>query len=382
MRNPARFGRYYKAFAAILLNTVLVFILANLAISYVNKVRERSNYLHTKDIKRYIVPLRALYPFLKEDAEIYRIMKGWLPLTYDPFTQFKEKPVQTKYVHISENGFRETGDRAPWPPDRESYNIFIFGGSTTFGYSLPDDHTIPAQLQRLFDGRQAPRKRVRVYNFARGGYYSSQERVLFEKLLVSGARPDMAIFIDGLCEFTRSSYGEDAPDFTKQLTMFMEGRYSSFYELPILTLFGSKTDAHEDSDPRYSDQPDPAFIEKVMRRYLANKKIIEEVARGFGVVPVFVWQPVPTYKYDLKHHLFLEHGFGIAAATKNGYSYAAGLDRKRLFGDDFLWLADMQEDMSKPVYIDVVHYSAEMCRLIAERIHGFLSARPGLMRGL
>jgi hypothetical protein len=344
------------------------------------KVKNHFVYLHTNNIKKHIVQLRELYPFIKDDSEIYSISHGWLPLTYDPYTQFKEKPVHTKYVHINENGFREIGNQGPWPPDQQNFNIFIFGGSTTFGYSLPDDFTIPAHLQHIFDSRHDPRKRVCIYNFARGSYFSSQERVLFEKLLVSGAKPDMAIFIDGLCEFTKGSYNDDAPDFTKQLTMFMEGKYSMLSKLPILSLFGNKTDARNGSDPRFSDKPNPAFCERVLRRYLANKRIIEGIAREFNIVPIFVWQPVPTYKYDLRYHPFVEHGFGIATTTKYGYPYAAELKKKKIFGDDILWLADMQEKMSKPVYIDTVHYSAEMCRIIAEHIHGYLLTRSDFKR--
>ena len=36
-----------------------------------------------------------------------------------------------------------------------------------------------------------------VYNFGCGRYYSTQERVLFEQLVSSGAVPDLAVFLDG-----------------------------------------------------------------------------------------------------------------------------------------------------------------------------------------
>src|SRR5207249_2176487 len=43
---------------------------------------------------------------------------------------------------------------------------------------------------------------------------------------------------------------------------------------------------------------------KVIERYGRNKRMIEVLAGGYGFVPVFVWQPIPWYKYDLKYHLF------------------------------------------------------------------------------
>jgi len=30
----------------------------------------------------------------------------------------------------------------------------------------------------------------------------------------------------------------------------------------------------------------------------------EELCRHFNVTPIFVWQPSPTYNYDLKYQLF------------------------------------------------------------------------------
>ena len=43
------------------------------------------------------------------------------------------------------------------------------------------------------------------------------------------------------------------------------------------------------------------------------------------------------------------------------------------FGNDFIWLSDMQENLKKPLYVDALHYSAEMNKLIAEQISIALS---------
>jgi hypothetical protein len=75
--------------------------------------------------------------------------------------------------------------------------VFVFGGSTTFGAMLPDNQTIPAALEARL--RSAPcMLPAHVYNFARPGYISTQERALLERLLLEGAAPQVAIFVDAL----------------------------------------------------------------------------------------------------------------------------------------------------------------------------------------
>jgi hypothetical protein len=41
-------------------------------------------------------------------------------------------------------------------------------------------------------------------------------------------------------------------------------------------------------------------IVAVIERYGRNKRLIEAVCRTYAVRPLSVWQPAPSYKYDLK----------------------------------------------------------------------------------
>jgi hypothetical protein len=61
------------------------------------------------------------------------------PRQFEPFTQFREEPVEGKFVHVDKEGFRRSSNQGPWPPSPDALNTFVFGGSTTFGYGLPDD---------------------------------------------------------------------------------------------------------------------------------------------------------------------------------------------------------------------------------------------------
>jgi len=119
---------------------------------------------------------------------------------FDQFVGFKEAPFRGKYVNVADNGYRLSPPQGPWPIDPKNYNVFVFGGSTTFGYGVTDDQTIPARMQAIMMEHSLAR-RVCVYNFGRGFYYSTPERILFEQLLLGGARPNLAVFLDGVNDF-------------------------------------------------------------------------------------------------------------------------------------------------------------------------------------
>lgn len=103
--------------------------------------------------------------------------------------------------------------------------------------------------------------------------------------------------------------------------------------------------------------------------------MIEAVSIPFGVKPIFVWQPVPTYHYDQRYHPFSEKGFGQHSYSQYGYEYMAELTKKNPLGDNFLWCADIQKDKEKSLYVDMVHYSAGFSKEFAMVIANLLVAR-------
>lgn len=115
-------------------------------------------------------------------------------------------------------------------------------------------------------------------------------------------------------------------------------------------------------------------LQVVVDRYFANMRMIESIAKTYGVNSLFVVQPVPTYKYDLRYHLFAKGGFGRHSLAKNGYEYIQNKLHDAPKMPQILWLADIQDGIEKPLYLDQVHYTAEMCELIAGKIADRLEA--------
>src|SRR6185295_3975529 len=61
--------------------------------------------------------------------------------------------------------------------------------------------TVASYLQGIMNGSGDFARKVHVYNFGRSGYFSTQETILFNRLLAERVRCDMVVFLDGLNDF-------------------------------------------------------------------------------------------------------------------------------------------------------------------------------------
>ncbi len=388
---PGVIVRVYRRLALWLLNLLIIFVVLNVAL-------ELTARLITQDTvaaqpagqhEAWLASLELVYPDMDQEQTLALLQETWSrPFEYAAFTQFREQPYDGQYLHISPHGYRHGGQPLPWPPSEEALTVFVFGGSTTFGYGVSDGQTIPAHLQTLL--QESSPAEVNVYNFGCGHYYSVQERILFETLLLEGFVPDVAVFIDGFNDYRLSA----GPRFTEHLAATVEGvplgsaatleepsAWEAWEWLPAVRLARrvfSRAQATDRGEPRVLEQAanvqqlpglGPREIaESITTRYQRNKRQAEAVAREWGVETLFVMQPVPYHGYDLSQHLFTQNlaDFAIVGV---GYDYLAerlaqGLD----LGTNFLWLGEMQREWKEPLYVDVGHYTSEMSRRIAARI--------------
>lgn len=344
-------------------------------------------------LARYGDGVFDLYPELSHEEVRQLLRETWTrPLVYEDFTQFKERPFTGRYVNVSEAGFRNGGDAPVWPPDPDAFNLFVYGGSTTFGYGVADSQTVPARLEHLW--RAKGRERLAVYNFGRGFYDSTHEMLLFTRHLYRGEVPDAAIFIDGTNEFHMA--GERGLLFS--YTLAEAGRASSGASL--LTLLEATLEQTALMQVRYwveqrfgrkfeaagggrhtevvSTDGGEAVAARTIERYRNNQGMIRALARAYDVPVLFVWQPIPSYDYDLSRHPFGLSDDQIDPAQTAGY---AKLDRMRAagaLGPDFLWCGGIQRDVTGPLYIDAVHYAPPMSDRIARCI---IDGAPWLLEG-
>jgi len=240
--------------------------------------------------------------------------------------------------------------------------IWMFGGSTMFGWGVPDDQTIASHLARILS-HALPERSVTVINQGHSYFFSSQELALFQTLLRRGERCDVAVFLDGLNEAFVYSL-EDAPAFSNRMRSAFEQEQSrnptaathffwisrQFPPLKLLAsiknrLVGQRTaDAIPlltHSEPTY----DP------VRKYQLNMAAEAALGNTQGIKTLFFWQPVPD---DPDYAPQRELARGI---------------RESVHSNNFYFVADMFSGVDPAdVYVDQHHYGDTACERVAEVI--------------
>jgi hypothetical protein len=375
----------YISFSVMLTNLIVLLIVFNLALfAYARVARYARSRLSrhptsnsansTTDPSRPEIKLKDL----AKETWATVMLRNY---DYDPITQLRLHPLHGRYVNVEEGGFRRVWGQGPWPLDRSALNIFLFGGSTTFGLSLDDDQTIPSSLQQR---TRAASQRLNVYNFGRPGYTSTQELLLYLSLLRDGSVPNAAVFIDGLneCQEWTSTppSGAHWPDEYVYSAIENAKRNQGVYMLPLQALpmagLASSIAERFGLDQRNETQGVPSDVQGfILNRWLKNKKVIEVLSRGYEVNVSFVWQPVAAYKYDLRYYKFPHKLLQDEAYVPTVYSAIEKMARQGMLGEDFLNLAEMQKDKKESLYIDPWHYNEAFSREIASQIYLYLRNR-------
>jgi len=363
----ARFARVYAAGVMTLFHAVVLFAGLNL-LAWGWLTAFPADPIELSYGRR---PTEPVYPG-KSRAELRQLLQEtWnRPPGWDPYTGLRERPFHGRFVNVHQAGFRLSHGQTPWPPDPARPAVFVFGGSTTFGYGLADDETIVSALQDALD-RRLGGGRASCYNFGRAGDLSTGERALFEQQLARGEVPRVAVFVDGVNEFAF-----DAPYLTPRLRSALRTPVAYALDvlaeqLPLARLVArwkaGKPRPRTEQQVR-SAYDDPALLDARIERYLANRRLVQAVATAYGVRPLFVWQPVPTYRYDLRYDLFGDFDLGPNNYSRFGYPRMAARLQKEAPGADFLWAADLQVGLQQPLYVDQIHYTAALSRRLGEAI--------------
>lgn len=406
--------RCYTFCAVNFCTTLILFVLLNLVLWVVFRIKDGNAsggaVAHTAQpssgLEIYNTYGEALtakaYPgWSKEDLDQLLQETQWATQNIVPNAtraeMWKESAQTGKFVNVDKNGYRRTKGQGPWPPDPRNLNLFLFGGSTAHGMGVTDDETIASALQGFLEGRLS--KPVKVYNFGRRGYYSASERMLLEDLLLADIVPDVVLFLDGINEFVTELWDQGASDPAQapgadrepaSLTTLLLKLPATRAARSVRNRVRSTAQAPSDmQDKRAQDlnrlaQTGDEIDRQRVERYVRNKRLTEALCRGCNITPLFVWQPCPFYKYDHQYHLFFAEPYN---QTRHKYAVAYSVLAKRTqenpseYATTFLWLADVQEGIREPLYVDLWHYSAKFSEQIAVAIAQELWKRNLLVAG-
>jgi len=385
------FARGFVTLSIVVTVTLALFVGANLAVYGAYKIVSATQVVEPNPfLRKYGDAVRKTHPS-KDMSEIRALLnETWSRgMVYDPVVQFKEAPRTGQYINVHPAGFRNSENQASWPPPKDRPVIFLFGGSATFGYNLEDRETLASYIARAW---AAERGAVpAIYNFGRGRYGSSEEMLLFMRLIFEGHRPDIAIFVDGINDFYRRGARNleetqvlsqlydnwDSNDLNDHLPRLLHALPMSKAVNWLVTSLGLRSPvtgidvAAPTSSPKAA--PTSQALQDAATRTLAlydhNKRMIRAVAAEFGVRPVFVWQPIPFYRFDLSTHPFGDDvAHYDAPGLLQGFEEMERRWKSDRLGHNAIWCSDIQEGRTEQMYVDTVHYSAALNKLLASCI--------------
>lgn len=379
-----RIARLYQTIAVVFLNTVILLVLALLVTNaFLNQPltgAEKAaltapeagsigiHYRYSDTMRldaHYFSPPQAVQR-LAYEFDLFASQGHW---QVHPWAGLTMRPFDGQYLNIDRDGYRVTPPPDPAYRDKLPFVVWAFGGSTTFGQSLPDDFTLSAQLQVVLQER-LPDYQVQVRNFGVPWYFSSQEVTLFAEQLRRETPAQVAIFLDGLNELYAISNHNHTP-LIARLAGAWEAQIAEYthpqdqpwvtfnYSFPPNRL-ASQLGLVEVNPPRllsynFALAENPSIrdgLDYGIQQYIRNQHLAQVMGDAFDISTYFFLQPLPFMGDDA---MFTGFRDGVNVQNEN-------TDYYDLTGA----LADA--DPAYQLLADPTHYSDYAVRLLSEKI--------------
>lgn len=328
--------------------------------------------------------------------DLKREMRHSLNLDYRPYVVWEAAPLQGKAVVIGQDGLRRT-----WYSqcdDGKAYTIWMFGGSTLWGWGSPDWATIPSQLAQRYEksGRT-----VCVRNYGQPAWVNTQEVIqLFLELKRATRPPDLVVFYDGVNDAYSFYQSGGRIDVHHNVDSIARGfkhleaarggsfEYWSDTNTAQLLLKVGLWLREQKGETRVKSASDADLKRQLEVAYLKNLELVELLARQYGFAYAFFWQPClltgakPLTREELALRHDADHELGREAVGELGrmYDLVRGVERPHLF-----CITDAFDKQSETLYLDWMHVGPQGNGLIAARMFGILAgsvARESTARDL
>ncbi len=375
----------YKGLALLLLNTLVVLVVVEIAATAVLRLLGSgppAGDAATRYRQRIEqVSYYADQPWAAEFwAEHWRAEQQQI---YQPWVLWRIAPHTGRHVNVSAIGLRHTPGAVCTPGARR---IFVFGGSAVWGWGAPDDGTIPAHLQAALD---AAGHSTCVTNFGQNGFVSTQDVLELQRAIAAGNVPDVAIFYHGYNDISSAALQGRAGAhlYYDRIARRLETEAPAPAREPgwSAALRATRTWALIERASTRASRPDPAaagpqptpppdapgvqgLADSVLQVYHANVRTIAALAGQYGFDWHVFWQPV--LPVSGKPRTAEEEGMGsslgpilpLARAVFAGLAAAPPADPR--FHD----LRAVFDRDSTAIYIDFVHLTPPANRTVALRI--------------
>jgi len=320
---------------------------------------------------------------------------------FKPNQVLDAKGVYLKPVRINNQGFRGPDFQIEKRPG--SFRIVCLGDSTTFGWSVADDETYPAQLATALK-KNHPGCDIEVINLGVTGYTSFQGRQLFLSF-AQKLKPDLVVASFGMND-RYPALLSDAEHFSAgtwqpgRIDLLLR-RFQVYKILKAGVVYVQRRRQGLSLDPK-------TYIPKLKRKvsesdYRSNLKTIDEQCGKTGCGLIILNDDFPSQPTDQSFDVLKQAAqkAGVAVPSewqewdslKVNQELAAGsaiplLDQRSLFAEytPQVFSKDQQDDLKKEPWrmlmVDQGHPNKWGHKITADRLSELIEALPGFQKFL
>jgi lysophospholipase L1-like esterase len=300
---------------------------------------------------------------------------------YYPYVVWRRETRAGETILIDGEGRRRTHHSRCVPG---AYTVYMFGGSTLWGYGAPDWATIPSYLAEEYarHGRMAC-----IENFGEFGWVGTQGVLKLVLELKAGRRPDLVIGFDGCNDVltplqsgrvdVHGNFREIKAwhDWHRQLAL---GSFGWLGATNSATLAGRVAMRLGPGGSGWRADTEAApLARRIVQDYVGGVDIVEALGVRHGFKSAFFWQPValaerksltPEERSRVESVRDERHR-PLPALYEQTYELIRAIRRPSVH-----YLADVFNDERGDVYLDICHLAPPGNRLVARRMYEVLQA--------
>ncbi|HET7292890.1 MAG TPA: hypothetical protein VFM88_10730 [Vicinamibacteria bacterium] len=310
----------------------------------------------------------------------WREQRRQMSVEYRPFGLWRSRPFEGRTIVVGGDGLRRTV-HSRCPADE---TVFLFGGSSVWGFGSPDWETLPSHLAARYEAAGRP---ACVVNYGEDSWRIAQGAVELLLELRRGRRPDRVVFVNGCNDvftpFFLTGRADVEWDYARAKPWLEElarpGRGSfAFLEATNTWALLQRARARLGGAASHPSPPDPGGLARaVAEAYLRDMDVVEALGRSYGFRPLFVLQPLalagskrltPEEEQGVRRQLGGSYELGRDAVRRT-YALLRASGRGRLHD-----ASDAFDAEPESVYIDACHFLPRGNRIMAERLFTELSS--------
>lgn len=319
--------------------------------------------------------------------------RGALREQWRSYVYWRLHPYKGAHINVDALGVRQTWNASP-VPSPEQPRIFMFGGSTMWGWGARDEFTIPSLVAKRL--AETTRPSAWIVNYGETGYVSTQEVITLMLELRRGNIPSVVVFYDGVNDawaaFQSGVAGQPQNEVNRVREFNSRTRFNwregllgrlALFRFARGLMGGTDTSS---AMPRRFLEPEAARA--VVDAYMGNVRIVNALARQYGFRAVFFWQPTIFSKKTLSAD---EERWRLTAPRRPGRTAPAFAEEYQAFNqtfqervrasklDNVVNLSGLFEDDSRTIFIDRFHVSeagnAKVADAIAQSLRQIVATR-------